>query len=84
MSGTPETSAVKAIVPLAKAESGRPEGAIMIERVSKMSTYRRGEMCFTLLRRQGRAGAERTPMEEMACMGVVEFWDVELLYEVSY
>lgn len=73
ISGTPLTSAVNAMVPLAKADNGRPEGAIIIERVSTISTYRRGEICLTLARRQGRAGAERTPIEDMACIGVVEF-----------
>lgn len=38
ISGTPEISAVKAMVPFANAERGRPEGAIMTERVSTMST----------------------------------------------
>lgn len=73
ISGTPLTSAVKAIVPLAKADNGRPDGAIMMERVSTMSTYKRGDMCFTFARRQGSAGALRTPMDDMACIGVVEF-----------
>ena len=82
MSGTPETSAVNAMVPLAKAERGRPEGAIITERVSTMSTYNRGEMCFTLERRQGRAGVERTPIEDMPCIGVVE-GELELLRMVS-
>ena len=80
MSGTPLTSAVKAMVPLANADRGRPDGAMITERVSTMSTYKRGEMCFTLARRQGRAGALSTPIDDMACIGVVEFCDGELLW----
>ena len=82
ISGTPETSAVNAIVPFEKAERGRPEGAIITERVSIISTYKRGEMCFTLERRQGRAGVERTPIEDMPCIGVVE-GELELLCMIS-
>lgn len=37
-SGTPETLAVNAIDPVAKAERGRPDGAIITDRVSTIST----------------------------------------------
>lgn len=38
MSGTPEILAVNAIVPCENADKGRPEGAIVTERVSTRST----------------------------------------------
>jgi hypothetical protein len=38
ISGTPDIFDVQAIVPLAKADKGRPEGAIVMERVSTKST----------------------------------------------
>jgi len=38
ISGTPEILAVKRMLPLARAEIGRPEGAWIMERVSRMST----------------------------------------------
>lgn len=54
MSGTPETFAVKAIVPLANAASGRPDGASVTDRVSTMSAYISFDVCRTLGLRQGR------------------------------
>lgn len=52
-SGTPETLAVKAMVPNARAERGRPDGASVTERVSTMSTYNSLLVWRTLARRQG-------------------------------
>ena len=83
MSGMPESSAVKAMLPLANAERGRPDGAIVMCRVSTMSTYMRGERCLTFARRHGRAGVLALPMEEIAGMvvdeGALEFLYVELV-----
>ena len=56
-SGIPETLEVKAMVPLAKAERGLPEGARVTESVSTTSAYISLEVCLTLERRQGNAGA---------------------------
>ena len=66
-SGTPESFAVKAIVPLANAAKGRPEGANVTERVSTISTYISFEVCRTFARLQGIAGvlAASTPVEDI-------------------
>lgn len=55
ISGTPETFAVKAIVPFANAASGLPEGASVTVNVSTISAYSSFEVCRTFARRQGRA-----------------------------
>lgn len=39
-------------------------------------------MCFTFERRQGRAGVERMPVEDMPCIGVVD-GELELLIVIS-
>lgn len=39
-------------------------------------------MCFTFERRHGRAGVERTPIEDMPCIGVVE-GELEFLDMIS-
>lgn len=57
MSGTPETFEVNAMVPFAKAARGLPDGAIVTESVSTTSAYSSFEVCLTLARRHGRAGA---------------------------
>lgn len=56
MSGTPETLAVNAIVPFAKAASGRPEGARVTDNVSTTSAYNSFEVCRTFARLHGKAG----------------------------
>jgi hypothetical protein len=56
MSGTPETLEVNAIVPLANAASGLPDGARVTDNVSTTSAYISLEVCRTFDRRQGRAG----------------------------
>lgn len=55
-SGTPETFAVHAIVPEANAESSLPDGAIVTERVSIISTYISFDVWRTPGRRHGIAG----------------------------
>lgn len=55
-SGTPDTFAVKAIEPLAKAASGRPEGARVTDRVSMISAYNSFEVWRTFALRHGSAG----------------------------
>jgi hypothetical protein len=52
-SGIPETLDVKAMVPLASAERGRPLGAKVTESVSTISTYISLEVWRTFARRQG-------------------------------
>lgn len=47
---------MKAIDPLAKAASGRPEGARVTVKVSTTSAYISFDVCRTLDRRQGNAG----------------------------
>lgn len=54
-SGIPEILALKAMVPCAKAETGRPEGANITERISTMSTYSSFDVCFTFERRHSTA-----------------------------
>ena len=61
-SGTPETFAVQAIVPDANAERSRPDGAIVTESVSMISTYISLEVWRTPGRRHGIAG----PRAELA------------------
>lgn len=56
ISGTPDTFDVKAIVPLAKAASGLPEGASVTDRVSTTSAYISLDVCRTFARLHGRAG----------------------------
>lgn len=56
MSGTPDTLAVNAIVPLANAANGFPDGASVTDSVSTTSAYNSFEVCRTLARLQGRAG----------------------------
>lgn len=55
MSGTPDTLAVNAIVPFAKAASGLPEGARVTDKVSTTSAYISLEVCRTFARRHGSA-----------------------------
>lgn len=75
-SGTPEIFEVKAIVPFAKADNGRPEGAIVTERVSTKSTYNSLEVCRTFALRQGRAGVlAARPLEDIA--DILELEDAE-------
>lgn len=57
MSGTPETLHVNAMVPLAKAASGRPDGASVTVSVSTTSAYISFEVWRTFARRHGSAGA---------------------------
>lgn len=80
MSGVPETSQVNAMLPAAMAVSGREEGAKVIESVSRMSTYSLGDRCLTLDRRQGRAGWDTEPREDMPCIGVD---DSGFLHDIS-
>ena len=56
MSGTPETFEVKAILPFAKAASGRPEGAKVTDSVSMTSAYISFEVCRTFALLHGSAG----------------------------
>src|SRR5579871_4400395 len=53
----PDIFDLNAIVPLAKAAIGRPDGARMTDKVSTMSTYSSFDVCRTLALLQGRAGA---------------------------
>lgn len=55
-SGTPDNLAVKAIVPSTRADNNRPEGAIVTESDSIMSTYSSFEVCRTPAFLQGMAG----------------------------
>lgn len=55
-SGTPDILEVKPILPLAKAARGRPDGAIVTQRVSRISTYSSLLVCRTFARRHGIAG----------------------------
>lgn len=64
-SGTPETLAVNAIDPVAKAERGRPDGAIITDKVSTISTYSSLDVCLTFARRQGSAGVDVGPREDI-------------------
>lgn len=56
MSGTPDTFDVKAILPFANADSGRPEGASVTDRVSMTSAYISFEVWRTFARLHGKAG----------------------------
>lgn len=56
ISGTPDTLEVKAMVPLAKAARGRPEGARVTVRLSTTSAYSSLEVCRTPDLLHGRAG----------------------------
>ncbi len=53
--------------PFANAERGRPEGAIVMERVSTMSTYISLDVCRTFARRQGRAGPVAAWVRPICC-----------------
>lgn len=55
ISGSPDTFAVNAIVPFAKAARGLPEGARVTVNVSTTSAYSSLEVCRTLGRRHGKA-----------------------------
>lgn len=55
-SGTPETLAVNAIVPFAKAANGLPDGARVTVKVSTISAYSSFEVCFTFALLHGSAG----------------------------
>lgn len=66
-SGTPDTFAVKTIVPCTRAEIGLPEGAIVTDKDSTISTYSSLDVCRTPRRRQGMAGADAP----FTCDGVV-------------
>lgn len=57
-SGTPEILAVKAIVPDTSADKIRPDGAIVTDNVSIMSTYSSFDVWRTPGRRHGMAGPE--------------------------
>jgi hypothetical protein len=76
-SGTPDILEVKAIVPLAKAARGRPDGARVTVRVSTRSTYISLEVWRTLALRQGNEVvlAASAPEEEIADM--LEWDDAE-------
>jgi hypothetical protein len=67
-SGTPDIFDVKAMVPLAKAAKGRPEGAKVTDSVSTKSTYNSLDVCRTFALRHGKAGvfAASEPEEDMA------------------
>lgn len=52
-SGTPDTLAVKAIVPFAIADSGRPDGESVTSNVSTISTYISFDVCLTFALRHG-------------------------------
>ena len=69
-SGTPDILAVNAMVPLANAAKGLPDGAKVTVSVSTRSTYSSLEVCRTFARRHGRAGvfAGEIPEEEIADM----------------
>ena len=56
MSGTPEIFAVNAIVPETNADKSLPDGAIVTDNVSIISTYSSLEVCRTPGRRHGMAG----------------------------
>jgi len=55
ISGTPDTLQVNAIVPLAKAASGLPEGASVTDKVSTISAYISLDVCRTLALLHGKA-----------------------------
>lgn len=55
-SGTPDTFDVNAMVPLANAAKGLPEGASVTDKVSTTSAYSSFEVCRTLARLHGKAG----------------------------
>ena len=55
ISGTPETLEVNAMVPLANAAKGLPDGASVTDRVSTISAYISLDVCRTLARLHGRA-----------------------------
>lgn len=55
MSGTPDTLEVNAMVPLANAASGLPDGASVTDRVSTISAYISLDVCRTLALLHGRA-----------------------------
>lgn len=55
ISGTPDTLDVKAMVPLANAARGRPDGASVTESVSTKSAYSSLDVWRTFARRQGSA-----------------------------
>jgi hypothetical protein len=75
-SGTPEIFEVHAIVPLAKAANGLPEGASVTDSVSMRSIYSSFDVCRTFALRHGRAGVfAATPVEDIAAM--LEFEDEE-------
>lgn len=55
-SGTPETLAVNAIVPFAKAANGLPDGASVTDNVSTTSAYNSFEVCRTFALLHGSEG----------------------------
>lgn len=74
MSGTPDTFEVKAMVPLANAARGRPEGASVTVKVSTISAYISFDVWRTFARLQGKAGVLVEDIEGMLqagfCKGV--------------
>lgn len=77
-SGTPETFAVHAIVPEANAESSLPDGAIVTERVSIISTYISFDVCRTPGRRHGIAGPKADVGLELGNCGLSGLSDAVL------
>ena len=65
MSGTPDTLQVNAIVPLAKAARGLPEGASVTDKVSTMSAYISLDVCRTLALLHGKAVEFDGKMEDV-------------------
>lgn len=68
ISGTPDTFEVNAIVPLAKAARGLPDGASVTDKVSTISAYISLDVCRTLARLHGKAVEFEGRMD-----GVLEF-----------
>lgn len=64
---------MNAMVPDTNADSSRPEGAIVTERDSMMSTYSSLEVCRTPGRRQGMAGpCDALPAARDCLRGLVD------------
>lgn len=80
-SGTPESFEVNAMVPLANAARGLPEGAKVTDKVSIMSTYISFEVCRTLALLHGSDGALvfNAPDEENPAMPDVDNVEAGLL-----